>query len=41
MTSEYATLLPTLTAPQALDALRRQASDAETVYYGLRRGRRH
>lgn len=32
MTSDYATLLPTLTAPQALDALRRQASDVETVY---------
>jgi magnesium transporter len=33
MTSDYATLLPTLTAPQALDALRRQATDVETVYY--------
>lgn len=32
MTSDYATLLPGLTAPQALDALRRQASDVETVY---------
>jgi len=32
MTSDYATLLPMLTAPQALDALRRQASDVETVY---------
>lgn len=32
MTSDYATLLPNLTAPQALDALRRQASDVETVY---------
>ncbi|MBP7003152.1 magnesium transporter [Amaricoccus sp.] len=32
MTSDYATLPPTLTAPQALDALRRQASDVETVY---------
>ena len=32
MTSDYATLLPTLTATQALDALRRQASDVETVY---------
>ncbi|MBP7240611.1 magnesium transporter [Amaricoccus sp.] len=32
MTSDYATLRPTLTAPQALDALRRQASDVETVY---------
>ena len=32
MTSDYATLLPTLSAPQALDALRRQASDVETVY---------
>jgi magnesium transporter len=32
MTSDYATLLPTLTAPQALDALRRQAGDVETVY---------
>ncbi len=32
MTSDYATLLPTLTAPQALEALRRQASDVETVY---------
>ena len=33
MTSDYATLLPTMSAPQALDALRRQASDVETVYY--------
>lgn len=33
MTSDYATLLPDMTAPQALDALRRQASDVETVYY--------
>jgi magnesium transporter len=32
MTSDYATLPPSLTAPQALDALRRQASDVETVY---------
>jgi magnesium transporter len=32
MTSDYATLPPTLTPPQALDALRRQASDVETVY---------
>jgi len=32
MTSDYATLLPGLSAPQALDALRRQASDVETVY---------
>lgn len=33
MTSDYATLRPDMTAPQALDALRRQASDVETVYY--------
>jgi magnesium transporter len=33
MTSDYATLLPTMTASQALEALRRQASDVETVYY--------
>jgi magnesium transporter len=33
MTSDYATLLPAMTSPQALDALRRQASDVETVYY--------
>lgn len=33
MTSDYATLLPGMSAPQALDALRRQASDVETVYY--------
>jgi magnesium transporter len=32
MTSDYATLRPEMTAPQALDALRRQASDVETVY---------
>lgn len=32
MTSDYATLRPETTAPQALDALRRQASDVETVY---------
>jgi magnesium transporter len=32
MTSDYATLRPEMTAPQALDALRRQALDAETVY---------
>lgn len=32
MTSDYATLLPGLTAPQALEALRRQATDVETVY---------
>lgn len=33
MTSDYATLLPTMNPAQALDALRRQASDVETVYY--------
>lgn len=33
MTSDYATLRPDMTAPQALEALRRQASDVETVYY--------
>jgi magnesium transporter len=32
MTSDYATLPPGLTVSQALDALRRQASDVETVY---------
>jgi len=32
MTSDYATLLPTMTAPEGLDALRRQAVDSETVY---------
>ncbi len=32
MTSDYATLPPELTPAQALDALRRQASDVETVY---------
>ena len=32
MTSDYATLLPDMTAPQALDALRRQAIDSETIY---------
>jgi magnesium transporter len=32
MTSDYATLRPDMTPSQALDALRRQASDAETVY---------
>ena len=41
MTSDYATLLPTLTAPQALDALRRQASDVETVYYAYVVDRAH
>jgi magnesium transporter len=33
MTSDYATLLPTLTSSQALEALRRQAHDVETVYH--------
>ncbi len=32
MTSDYATLLPILRAEQAVDALRRQAPDVETVY---------
>lgn len=32
MTSDYATLPPGLSAPAALDALRRQATDVETVY---------
>jgi magnesium transporter len=35
MTSDYATLLAGMTAPQALEALRRQASDVETVYYAF------
>ncbi len=33
MTSDYATLAPDLTGPEALDLLRRQAPDVETVYY--------
>jgi magnesium transporter len=33
MTSDYATLREGMTASQALDALRRQASDVETLYY--------
>jgi magnesium transporter len=32
MTSDYATLTPDLRAPQAIEALRKQAIDAETVY---------
>ncbi|MDP2354752.1 MAG: magnesium transporter [Beijerinckiaceae bacterium] len=32
MTSNYATLAPHLTAPQAIDALRRLALDTETIY---------
>lgn len=32
MTSDYATLRPDMTAPEALDALRAQAIDSETVY---------
>lgn len=32
MTSDYATLLPILRTDQAIDALRRQAPDVETVY---------
>ena len=41
MTSGYATLRPQMSAPQALDALRRQASDAETVYYAYIVDERH
>jgi magnesium transporter len=33
MTSEYATLYPALTARQALDKLRLEAPDKETIYY--------
>ncbi|MCC5962604.1 MAG: magnesium transporter [Rhodobacteraceae bacterium] len=33
MTSDYATLKPELTSTQAIDALRSQAIDAETIYY--------
>ena len=32
MTSNYATLSPHLNAPEAIDALRRQALDSETIY---------
>ncbi|WP_299130618.1 magnesium transporter [uncultured Amaricoccus sp.] len=32
LTSDYATLRPEMTAPQALEALRQQAVDSETVY---------
>lgn len=32
MTSDYATLRPEMTAPEALEALRQQALDSETVY---------
>lgn len=35
MTSDYAFLSPTMTAPEALEALRRQAVDSETVYTAL------
>ncbi|MFN3616270.1 MAG: magnesium transporter [Rubrimonas sp.] len=42
MTSDYATLSPTLSARQAIDALRREAPDKETIYeaYVLDAGRR-
>ncbi|MEW5703296.1 MAG: magnesium transporter [Pseudomonadota bacterium] len=42
MTSDYATLLPELTARQALEALRREAPDKETIYrtYVMDPGRR-
>ncbi len=33
MTSDYATLKPEMTSSQAIDALRAQAIDAETIYY--------
>lgn len=33
MTSDYATLSPHLTAAQAIDKLRREAPDKETIYY--------
>lgn len=33
MTSDYASLLPELTATEAIDRLRREAPDKETVYY--------
>ena len=33
MTSDYATLAPELTAAEAIDALRKQATDRETIYY--------
>jgi magnesium transporter len=33
MTSDYATLKPEMTSTQAIDALRSQAIDAETIYY--------
>lgn len=35
MTSDYAFLWPNMTAPEALEALRRQAVDSETVYTAL------
>jgi magnesium transporter len=35
MTSDYAFLWPEMTAPQALEALRRQAPESETVYTAL------
>lgn len=35
MTSDYAFLWPQMTAPEALEALRRQAVDSETVYTAL------
>ncbi len=42
MTSDYATLLPELTARQALEGLRREAPDKETIYrtYVMDPGRR-
>src|SRR5699024_6825928 len=35
MTSDYATLKPTMTVPEALVALRQEAPDAETIYYAF------
>jgi magnesium transporter len=42
MTSDYATLVPELTAREAIEALRREAPDSETIYvaYVLDAGRR-
>jgi len=34
MTSDYASLLPDLTVTEAIDRLRREAPDKETVYFG-------
>ena len=33
MTTDYAWLPPTLTAAEAIDQLRQQAPDRETIYY--------